>query len=299
MPPSLPLLGEGGFVFFFCRFTESTFRTMHNPKLLGIPIQFLTTPLTQALRANSSFQLIEESRATIATQLREQELSAALLSPLEYAKESSEYRIVPGIAAVSEQGSIVIRFRDGVKSFGTLAVDPNFASEIILAKIILAEQFDIEPKILPMIASVDVMLQKAEAALLVGDAAFREARTASIIDIVEEWNDLTGLPLVHALWCTRDGDLTTDDVQAIQNAAAKGVAGMSDIVMAFPKDERESLQQYLESFSYVLSGEANDSLAEFMKYLYYHGILPDVAELNFYKTEDEEKDDLLSDISPN
>ncbi len=272
-----------------------------NPKLLGIPTQLFTKPLTQALRTNTSFQLVEDSRPNIAKQLREQELSAALVSPLEYAKDSSDYRIVPNVGVISAQAdsSIVVRFREGVKNIKTLAVDPSFASEIIITRIVLAEEFGIEPRILPMIASVESMLQKADAALLAGDAAFRNGKDSEdIIDIVEEWNEMTGLPLVHAIWCGREQDLTKEDIQQLQDAMMRGVAGITDIAHEFPKDTREDVQQYLESFSYDLSDEAKQGIAEFMKYLYCHGITPDVSELNFYSTE-EANDNLLSDVSSN
>jgi chorismate dehydratase len=270
-----------------------------NPKLLGIPGQLHTQPLTRTLRSNKDFQLVEDSRPNIAKQLREQELSAALLSPLDYAKESSDYCIVPGVATVSPEGnnSIIVRFREGVESIQSLAVDPNFASEIVLAKIILAEAFDIEPTIVPMIASPEGMLQKTDAALLVGDSAFRESgKTERLIDIVEEWNEMTGLPLVHALWCGREADLTKEDILQLQQAALKGSAGIADIILEVQKEDREASREFLESFSYDLNNEAKAGLGEFMKYLYYHGITPDVSELNFYNTED---DDLLSDISQN
>lgn len=278
------------------------------PKLLGIPPYIYTKPLTEALRTNNSFQLVEESRPALAKQLREQELSAALLSPLEYAKDSSDYCIVPKVGAVSQTGnaSIVVRFREGGKKIQTLAVNPSFAWEIVLTKIMFAEAFDIELTILPMNAAPDVMLHKADAALFVGDSALQVMGTDSIIDITEEWNQLTGLPLVHAIWCARERDLTKEDVRHLQQAALKGTArlpdgqaGIKDIVLAVQPDDREASQRFLESFSYDLNDEAEEGLAEMMKYFYYHGITPDVSELNFYKTEDEQKEDLLSGVSPN
>lgn len=271
------------------------------PKLLGIPPYIYTKPLTEALRVNGVFQLIEESRPALARQLREQELIAGLLSPLEYAKDSSDYSIVPKIGAVSEigNGSIVVRFHEGGKKIQTLAVNPSFVWEIVLTKIVFAEAFDIELTIVPMNAPPDVMLQKADAALFVGDSAVEVMGTDSIIDITEEWNQLTDLPLVHAIWCGREGDLTKEDIQHLQQSALKGTAGIKDIVLALQPDEREALQRFLESFSYDLNDEAEAGLAEMMKYFYYHGITPDVSELNFYKTEDEQKDDLLSGVSPN
>ena len=270
------------------------------PKLLGIPPYIYTKPLTEPLRTNISFQLVEESRPALGKQLREQELSAALLSPLEYAKDSSDYFIVPKIGAVSPagNGSIVVRFHKGGKKIQTLAVNPSFVWEIVLTKIVFAEAFDIELTIVPMNAAPDVMLQKADAALFVGDSAVEVMSTDSIIDITEEWNQLTGLPLVHAIWCGREGDLTNHEVQHLQQSAIKGTAGISDIVLAAKPDDREALQRFLESFSFELTAEAEEGLAEMMKYFYYHGITPDVSELSFYKT-DEQKDDLLSDVSPN
>jgi hypothetical protein len=55
---------------------------------------------------------------------------------------------------------------------------------------------------------------------------------------------------------------------------------------------------YLQLFTYALEEQDREALAEFMKYLYYHGVLPDVADLNFFKAGNT-MDDLFSDISPN
>ncbi len=275
---------------------------MSTPTLLGASSQLMMKPVTQALRTNAGFQLEEDTRPNITQQLRDQSLSAALLSPLDYARDSSALCIIPDVAVVSRQtdSSIIIPFREGVKTIRTLAVDPAYASEIVLAKIILAESFDIEPRIVPIAAPFDVMMQKADAALLVGDQPFHaQYNSDRYIDIVEEWCVMTELPYVHAVWCGRESDLSKEDIMHIQNAAFKGVAGIGDIALEYPPEERSAVQHYLESFSYELTDEAREGLAEFMKYLYYHGILPDVAELNFYKTADEEKDDLLSDISSN
>jgi chorismate dehydratase len=267
------------------------------PKIFGIPNQLYTKPLTEPLRGNSSFLLAEEPRPSLAAKLREQELSAALLSPLDYAKESSEYRIVPNVGAISAESGPYIRFRDGARDIRTLAVDPRFACEIVLAKIILSESFDIEPHILPMNADVSVMLQKADAALLVGDETLHH-HSENKIDVVEEWFELTGTPFVHAIWCGRENSLTWAEVEQLQDSQTKGVAGINDIAQQYSLAERDAVKEYLQSFRYALEEQDRESLAEFMRYLYYHGVLPDVAELNFYRKE-LSNNDLLSAISPN
>jgi chorismate dehydratase len=262
---------------------------LHRSKRLGIPSQLITRPLTDALRESRTWSLHQDIRPSLARHLRERELDAALLSPLDYAKESSDYCIVPeAVVASTGNGSIVVRFREGIKHIGTLAVDPAFASEIILAKIILAEEFNLEPAILPMHASVDVMLQKADAALLTGDTAFQEwGASENIIDVVEEWNEMTGLPYVHALWCGWQSELSDKDVKQLGAACVKGVESIPDIALQFSKEHRRSVQEFLESFIYELTPDVRDGLAEFMKYLYYHGVVADIADLNFYKPQPE------------
>ncbi|HXG01109.1 MAG TPA: MqnA/MqnD/SBP family protein, partial [Bacteroidota bacterium] len=221
-------------------------------------------------------------------------------SPLDYAKDSSDYAIVPGVCVASEgNGSIVVCFKEGIKRVSTLAADPAFASEIILTKIILAEEFEIEPVIVPSAGPVEHMLERADAALLAGDAAFRQSNpSAGFIDIVEEWVEMTGLPYVHALWCVHEHRMSPQVIEQVQAACAKGVAGISDIAFQFPKDERRGVQEFLESFTYELLPNVQDGLSEFMKYLYYHGVTPDVSDLNFYRKKSE-ADSLPRSVSPN
>jgi predicted solute-binding protein len=46
---------------------------------------------------------------------------------------------------------------------------------------------------------------------------------------------------------------------------------------------REFSKQYLSGFSYGLAEEEQQGFAEFVRYAYYHGILPDVPDLNFFE----------------
>ncbi|MER3523941.1 MAG: hypothetical protein C4326_07705 [Ignavibacteria bacterium] len=272
---------------------------MHVAKRLGIPTHLSTRPLTDPLRNSKAVTLMKDLRPSLARQLRERELHAALISPLDYAKESSDYCLVPDVAVASGgNGSIVVRFREGLQHIKTLAVDPEFPAEILLTKIILAEEFDIEPTILPLQATVEAMLEKADAALLTGDAAFYQwGVSENVIDIVEEWNEMTSLPYVHALWCGWADQLSPKDIELLQTARKKGVEGLADIAKDYGKEQRRSVQEFLESFTYDLTPEVREALAEFLRYLYYHGVMPDIADLNFY-TREQETGPLATDGSP-
>ena len=115
---------------------------------LGVPSVFYTKPLTVHLAERDLFARQVDVPAQHAVRLREHELDAAFLTPIDYARDSSEYRIVPGVgvSSASATGSISLVFHDEIQTVNTVAIDPSSSSEIILAKIILAEEYELEPK---------------------------------------------------------------------------------------------------------------------------------------------------------
>jgi chorismate dehydratase len=271
-------------------------------KRLGVSSSLYCLPLVHDLRTDEHFELIVGAATKHSIALREHDLDAALLSPIDYARGSSEYTIIPGIAISSREANetVVLHFRQGIHNITTLAVDPSSTSEIVLATILLGEQFDLAPKIVPVIGSLDVMLQKADAALLVGDAAFMESgRRKNKLDLIEEWDDITSLPFVHALWCCREDGLSLQEIQRIQEAKERGMHSLAEIgaeasVRSHGLQSADAVQQYLESFSYTLTEEVRGGLNEFIRYAYYRGILPDVADLHFYGADRDSDSPTLS-----
>lgn len=266
---------------------------MSTPKRLGVSPHFYCLPLIEGLEKEAAFELAIDATTTNAIKLRRHQLDVAFLSPIDYARESSEYLIVPTVAVSSRLGneSVVLHFREGLHSLTTLAVDPSSTSEIILAKILLAEKFDSAPAIVPATGTLDDMLSKADAVLLVGDAALNMATAhANKLDLIEEWNDLLDLPYVYGFWCGRENALSLPEIEQIQGARDKGI-------LAFDRLSSESarrfsaagqgpvLKTYLQGFTYEFTDEVREGLSQFLRYAYYHGVLPDVADINFYSTD--------------
>ncbi len=270
---------------------------MSVPKRLGISSHLYCAPLTRALQGDAGFEIVDDATSWNAIQLREQMLDAAFLSPIDYAREGSVYSILPGIAVSTKQATetVALHFRDGIRGISTLAVDPSSTSEIILATILLGEEFDVRPKIIPSSGSLDAMLQKAEAALLVGNAALMEpAAHRNKLDLIEMWNDMTDLPYVHGIWCCRERYLTADHVARIRTSKDQGLAALPEIgdelsAASGGRPSSKSITQYLQSFSYDFPESVQDGMNEFLRYAYYHGVLPDVPELHFYGTDLDEK----------
>ncbi len=269
-------------------------------KRLGINPDLYCTPLFFGLSGDKNFECTVDVIAGNAARLRGHDLEAAFLSPVDYARESSDYYIIPDVAVSSRAATntIDLLFKEGLHTIKTLAVHPGSTSEVVLASILLGEEFDIRPTIIPTVGPPDKMLQIADAALLVGDSALEQAGLhRNVIDLVEEWHDLTDLPYVHGFWCTRSTDMTKDEVGSIKSACDRGRNSLDELAhsastMLATRYSPDALKQYLERFSFTFTDEEQEALAEFLRYAYYHGVLPDVAEINLYPLEGEDDEQL-------
>jgi chorismate dehydratase len=263
---------------------------MRPPRRLGISPHLYCEPLKGAPETRKEFHWVIDVPARNAISLRERKLDLSFLSPLDYAREGSFYFIVPGVAVASPRGdtSVTIHFRRGVRDVTTLAVDPSSASEIVLARIVLAEQFDLRPQIVPFQGTPESALEKSDALLAVGDESLRLHRgQGDVLDLVEEWVEMTGVPYVHGLWAGRENALEEDEIKLLQRCAAEGVHRLETIAREAPSTHRLELSEtrlYLEGLLFDLSPEAEEGLNEFLRYAYYHTILPDVPDLQYFES---------------
>jgi chorismate dehydratase len=130
------------------------------------------------------------------------------------------YRIVSD-ACVATRGpvlSVKLYSRVPVADIRRLSLDEGSRTSAALARILLAERFDVRPDCepLPMGATIDAT--DADAVLLIGDRAIHppDEDFAVTWDLGEEWTRWTGLPFVFAVWAAR-GDV---DVRPIEPAFA-------------------------------------------------------------------------------
>lgn len=259
-------------------------------KRVGIPPHLYCDPLRGAPGETSPFTVETDQPARLAIALRERKLDLAFLTPIDYARDGSLYYVVPDVAAMSETGTgtITLHFPANISAIRTLAVDPSSSSEIILARIILGEQFDIRPQIVPVSGRLEEMLGKADAALLVGDASLRaRTRDPQMIDLVEEWGEMTGLPYVHGIWCGREQSADAGDIATFAQLRTAGTDALAAIAAAAGTGhglalQSETLQEVLGGFQYLLTEEGIEGLTEFLRFAYYHGFIPDVADLQYF-----------------
>jgi chorismate dehydratase len=268
--------------------------------LLGVPDASYLRPLLYGLRSSSAdleFLVDIPSQLAIKLQKRTEFLRCAFLSPIDYARHGADYLIVPRVAISSSSGSGTIQlfFNRNVRNVETMAVDIRVTSEIILAKIILAEKFPNLSagkgtlQVVPMLPRREEMLRKSDAALVVNFHPFdRAADEPFALDLVEEWNDLTDLPYVHGLWIGHDEPESASVVEELIRAKEAGTSHLGETVHELQRErtiQRKASEEYLQKFAYDLGEKEQEALTEFIRLAYYHGVLPDAPDLNFFDVD--------------
>jgi predicted solute-binding protein len=253
-------------------------------------------PLLYGLESSDSpFDLSFDLPAVNSIRLNErtENTRCAFLSPIDFARYGGLYRIVPHVcvASSSPTNTISLIVKPGVRNIQRVAVDIRVTSEIVLAKIILAERFLNAPgnrsdlEFIPMIPNLELMLQKADAALVVNTSPTKPSPASFTLDLVEEWSDMTGLPYVHGFWVAREDDLDGSEIVSLISARDRGLEALDSIAEEIAMRQQlspEECSEYLASFTFGFGQEVSDSLAEFIQYAYLHTVISDAPEAQYF-----------------
>jgi len=128
--------------------------------------------------------------------------------------------ILPGctIASKGRVRSLLLvrRASQPLTKLRSVAADTASRTTVTYARILFHKWGNPAVPFIPMSADLDAMLQRADAAILIGDPALlaleeranRFERTHEEVvyhDLAEEWHALTGQPFVSAVWATNSG----------------------------------------------------------------------------------------------
>ncbi|QYK52230.1 MAG: menaquinone biosynthesis protein [Fimbriimonadaceae bacterium] len=152
----------------------------------------------------------------------------------------------------------------------TLALDASSMTSNQLAQIILKEKYNIQPKTITMPPDGESMLTVCDACILIGDIGMTAQVPGSrIMDLGEEWTDLTGLPFVWALWTANERDsklsklLSESYLQSLQNW--ESVLNLAQQRVNWP---RETIDYYLtRCVRFPFDSEARDGFSKFTKFV--------------------------------
>ena len=138
-----------------------------------------------------------------------------------------------GIASRGPVRSILLVARKPLAEIDTLAADTSSRTSVQLARIILERRYGARPAIVPHAPELDRMLAAADAALIIGDPALRidpAALPYPAYDLGKEWTEMTGLPMVFAVWAGPRHVIRPEVVAVFHGSFEYGRAHLEDII---------------------------------------------------------------------
>jgi predicted solute-binding protein len=114
-------------------------------------------------------------------------------------------------------------------------MDSSSRTSVALVTILLRKMHALTIEPVAMAPDLDAMLERADAALIIGDVALfldHDAAGVRKIDLGEAWIAATGLPFVYALWAGWPGAVSPADIAALLGARDAGVEHVDDIAAA-------------------------------------------------------------------
>ena len=183
--------------------------------------------------------------------------------------------IVPGtgIACHGPVRSILLVSARPAGEIRRLAADSSSRTSVELARVLLARKFGVEPEIVRHPPDLEAMLRIADAALIIGDPALRIEPTRLpyyVYDLGAEWVEMTGLPMVFAVWAGRKGVVNAEVTAVFQESCRYGRTHLEEIVsLEAPRREfaPELVRRYLgHHIVHELAAADYDGMERFLSY---------------------------------
>lgn len=203
-------------------------------------------------------------------------------------------RVLPGctIASKGRVRSLLLVRRASQPLTGICTVAADIASRTTLtyARILFHKWGNPDVPLLPMAADLDAMLDLADAAIIIGDPALlaleeranrfeRSGEELVYHDLAEEWNTMTGLPFVSAVWGTTvNGALSDGIAEDFTRSRDHGLQNIDALVaewsVKLPLPE-ETIHSYLtRNIHYILDEECVEGMRGFFREATQLGVLP-------------------------
>jgi chorismate dehydratase len=261
-----------------------------SPVRLGAVSYLNTKPLVEGLEDRPDlFSVRFDVPAQCAALLHEGRIDLGLIPAIEYLR--GDYRIVPDVAIGSDGpvASVALFTKVPLAAIRTLALDVSSRTSVALTRILCAIKWNIAPKLMASDPNMRAMLARADAALVIGDPALDidpVATSLTKVDLGSEWQELTDLPFVYAMWSGREGVVAAAHVAELQATRHRGEAAVADIARRVGGgDSRrvERVQRYLrDNLKYALGEREIAGLRRFHELAAEQGLVPGVRRLRFY-----------------
>jgi chorismate dehydratase len=242
-------------------------------------------PLIHRLEDDPHVDLRLAVPAMLLEGLNSGQFDVALLPTIDYQRLDGG-RIVPsgGIGCDGPTLTVRIFSRKPIERINLLGCDSESHTSVALARIVLAEKFGVQPRLVDLSAHP----VEADAILLIGDKVVtQEPRVFEYeLDLGAAWKELTQRPFVFAVWTTRAGIDLGDLPDRLDNARRRGLAELPSIVALHAKPHAwptDLAMKYLSEYLKFEIGDAQlDAIRFFHELAAKYSIIPEARPLICY-----------------
>jgi predicted solute-binding protein len=247
--------------------------------------------------------------------LRRGDVDIAIVPSIEYQRMEGLLAL-PDMAVASEKEarSLLVVAKKPVEMAETLALDTSSRSTVALVKILAKRLWKIAPEYVDASPDPSEMLERADAALVIGDPALRVALKMAalaakspsadqccagdpedmpvpgvdalfVYDVVHQWREMTGKPAVLAIWAGRRDAITPEVVADFQASKEYGLQRIRDIAEGAALKLELSpcpLEKYLrQNIQFDLNEDKLEGLRLFYQYAAEDGLIPAARPIEF------------------
>lgn len=236
-----------------------------------------------------SASLLLDVPSRLADELRQGRLDVALIPSVE-AFSDPDYVIVSD-ACVATHGpvmSVKLYSRVHPGKIRTLALDEGSRTSACLTKVILSEQFGVQPHIETLPLNQGTEGTNADAILLIGDRAMHAPteKFHTVWDLGEKWLTWAGLPFVFAMWVARrDTDLrgVGEALSAARDLGLKRIPQISQRECGPLGLTPQVAEHYLaHNLHFRLGSAERQGLQQFHELAAAQGLVPPESHLQFW-----------------
>jgi chorismate dehydratase len=214
--------------------------------------------------------------------LSQSEVDAALVPVIEYQRIPGG-AMVPDVCVGSQNevlSVVLVSKNTQLEDIRTVALDESSRTSATLVKVIFREFLGREPEWTIRSPNLDEMLDRNDAALIIGDPGMTFPRTGlKVWDMASLWRNYTGLGFVFAMWMVGKEEVDVDFAEARD----EGVTRIEEIVDAYKvRIPNVDLYRYLtENIVYRIDNSMQRGLELYFELAHKHGLIERVKPLRY------------------
>jgi chorismate dehydratase len=181
------------------------------------------------------------------------------------------YDVLPAVAySTWSTPHVQLALRDGFSGQPESVQCPDPAAlESLIARIVLKEHYGTDARAETLVGPAG---KSQAAAVLAVDESPPSSGSGRVLDIGQEWYELTNYPMVWGLFAMRKGEATAASIRLLREAA-ETLETADHLDGTDPEEDGFGLPRFR------LDSVAIASLTELCDYLYYYGVTGDISEL--------------------